>query len=222
MILGATAIRPSSGDNLSTVFVNFQVLSADSGEQHTALAEEARQKVGASNDFTLLLKAASILLQARNVTLDFDPVPLAVQYLQRAAALSPPPDQMDAVRFLLNEVNDRSRQRRIRQLPNEDRYKAAMALGDRDRFELFWDLAVSQYYHADSFGSAHEDYLREWNQVEQYALELASVSKKFRKDPDYGNAVFNANIMLAYAESKKGDTQRTLDYLREALKAQTA
>jgi hypothetical protein len=222
MILGITAVRPASIDNPGLPVLEFQALSANTADQHTAVAESARRQMDAAKDFTLLLNVGRILLQVPNITVDFDREPLAVRYLQSAEALSTSSDQKNQVRFWLNEANDRGRQRRIRQLPKEGRYEAAMALRDRDRFELFWDLALSQYSHAGSFGPGNPDYLRVWDQTAQYAVELASVSKKFRNDPDYGNAVFNANMMLAYVESKKGHVDGTLDYIHEALKAPTA
>jgi hypothetical protein len=171
----------------------------------------------------LLFNVGRILVGVRNISLDFDPVPLGERYLKRSEALSSSSDQTAQARVELNRLNTRNRLARIQALPKEGRYEAVMALKDRDRFELLWDLALFNYGFGNSFDANHRDEaLDEWHKAAMYAAALASVAEGFRSDPEYGNAIFNANMMLAYVESKNGNTQGTLRYIHEALKAPTA
>jgi hypothetical protein len=218
MILGATAIVPSPDDSSFGL-----ILSVNSADQHGAVAAEARKKMDASKDFMLLLTTGRILLRVQNLPIDFDNAALGVQYLQRAEPLAPSPDKTEFVRIELNRISAMNRQARTRQLPKEGRFEAAMALPDRDRFELLWDLAVFSYGFGNSFDADHRaEALKQFEQAARYAGALASVAKKFRNDPEYGNTVFNANMMLAFVASRKGNAQATLDYVHEALKAPAA
>ena len=147
---------------------------------------------------------AEILVGIQNVPVDFDQVALGVRYLERAEPLSPSPDRTRQLPGNLNRIYAMTRQARIRRLPKDGRYQAAMALGDRDRFELLWDLATFSYGLGNSFDADHRtEALAQWEQAARYAEGLAVVAKKYKSDPEYGNAVFNANMMLAFVESQE-------------------
>lgn len=218
MILGATAINAADND-----FAGLLPISTNPADQRGPLAEEARRKLDETKDFTLLFNVGRILLGVRNIPLDFDPVPLGERYLKRSEALASSSDQTARIRVELSRLHTRNRQARIQALPKERRYEAALALNDRDRFELLWDLALFNYGYGNSFDADHRgEALDEWHKAAMYAAALVSVAEKFRKDPEYGNAIFNANMMLAYVESRNGNTRGTLRYVHEALKAPTA
>src|SRR6266496_4365816 len=212
MILGATALRPPIDEYAG----NFVVLSVSAAEARSSDADEARRKLASSRDDALLTYVGQILMMPGSLDSGFDSMALAGQYLERAAALNPKSEAKRGIEGL----RIRDRQARIRELPKEGRYEAATLMSDRDKFELFWELAKHSYYYGDSFDAAHrEEARREWERSRKYAADLAEVAPRFRSDPEYGAAIFNANAMLGFVAVEKGDTVSALRYLREAMNA---
>jgi len=210
MILGATAVRPPMNEHAG----NFVILSVSAAEARSPDAAEARRKLASSRDDALLTYVAQILMMRGSLDSGFDSMALAREYLERAASLNP---KFEAKRYL-EGLKVGPRQARIRELPKEGRYEAASSLPDRDKFELFWELAKHSYYYGLSF-EHREDARREWEKARKYAADLAQVAPRFRGDPEYGAAIFNANTMLGFVAVEKGDTANALRYLREAMKA---
>ena len=113
-----------------------------------------------------------------------------------------------------------SRQR-LHTLPTgDDRYPAVAALPKRDRFDLLWELANDRYVYGGSFDVSQRDFaLREWEKSRKYAEDLVRLAPEFSSDPQYGAALLNGNLMLAFVATEHGETRSALKYLREATEA---
>jgi beta-lactamase regulating signal transducer with metallopeptidase domain len=209
-ILGATCIQPA----FNSIGGGFVPLALSAAEAHSPYADGVRRTLAASKDAELLTAVARIIgRQFPNLTVDFDVTALEKTYLERAAALDP---NSDAVTELAR-LQTSDRQLRLLQLPKENRVEAALKLPDRDRFELLGLLASNSYAYGNSFPAAQRDEARrEWEKARKYAAGLSETAAKFRKDPEYGNAIFRANTVLAFVASQNGDTEGAEKYLRDA------
>jgi hypothetical protein len=214
-ILGATSITPP----FNGYWGNLIVLGASAEKAHSAQAEEVRKTLAASNDAEVLLTVARIIgrpIVMKGIKPDYNAVALGKSYLERAAVLNP---DSEAV-IELARIRNSAHERRLTELPKENRVEAALKLSDRDRFELLGYLAKNSYAYGNAFpATQRDDALREWEKARKYAAGLLETAGKFRKDPDYGNAVFEGNTMLSFIASQHGDTNGALQYLRDATKS---
>jgi hypothetical protein len=212
-ILGATSIVPP----FNGYWGNLLVLGVSAEKAQSAQADNVRKTLAASNDADLLLIVGRIIGRPwKDLKFDFDAVALGKTYLERAAALDPNSDAVTELARIRIAVQER----RLTELPKENRVEAALKLSDRKRFELLGDLAKYSYSYGNAFpATQRDDALREWEKARKYASGLLETAAKFRKDPDYGNAVFEGNTMLSFIASQHGDTNGALQYLRDATKS---
>jgi beta-lactamase regulating signal transducer with metallopeptidase domain len=213
-ILGVTAVRAHVYD----AYGSFYPLANSAAEAHSPYANATRKTLETETNDELLTEVARLLGvgRRRDLNLDFDPAALGKHYLERAAALNPGSPAVDD----LARMAQGDRQARIRKLPVAGRYEAAMTLPDRDRFELFWDLARYPYYYGNSFDADHSsDALQQWEEAGKYAAGLLEAASKFSNDSAYGTANFNGNVMMGFVAAENHDNASALQFLREASKA---
>ena len=214
-ILGATCIQSGWNGNWG----NLLILGTSSEKAHSAEVDDLRKTLAASNDAELLLTVARFIRRpSKEINVDFDRMALGKTYLERAAALDP---NSDAV-IELDRDRIADRQRRLTDLPKDNRVEAALKLSDRGRFELLGELAKNSYSYGNAFpATQRDDALREWEKARKYAAALLESAAKFRNDRDYGNAIFNGNTVLAFIATQHGNTNGALQYLRDATKSST-
>ncbi|HEY2384584.1 MAG TPA: hypothetical protein VGK48_25690 [Terriglobia bacterium] len=215
-LVGATAAIPVS----TGYSYNIAVQGNDTALTNDVFANEIRRKLDASRDDELLQDVGADLLQGRDLSKDFDYKALGRHYLTRAATLNPGSNARRILANAFSEDQTRIRQERIRQLPKDNRYEAAAALPDKDRFDLFWLLALNAANYGNSFDSLHPaEAKQEWLKAEKYATDLIAVAPKFRREPAYPLAIFNANMLLAQIAARTNDIDRAVQYLRAAAQA---
>ncbi len=200
-----------------------------------------RRKLEQSKDVQLLLFTADYLvsMQNRQHGPDYDPIEFGKTLIRRALEFQP---DSTWARQLLNNAAD---QELMARLPEavwhgdfESRRQAIQALPDGDRFRELALLAIAegdQATHAERAIRAlppgeqgrHADVVRNdaanaptnWQHAGQYAQEALDLAPKARNHPDYGTAVFDANMVLGMAAIKSGDTKAAAAYLLKAADA---
>jgi len=125
---------PRHPGTLNDFVGNVLVLAFTPSEAHSAYADEVPQEAGHIHGGRTAEFDSPIPDPSRGSEVDFDAVALGKRYLVRAAQINPNSE----AQAQLASVSSGDRQLRVRQLPKENRYEAASALPDRDRFELFW------------------------------------------------------------------------------------
>lgn len=215
-LVGATAALPGVAGFSYTIVIQ----GHDREQEFGGFANEVRRKLDTSRDDELLQDVGSELVQSRDPSADFDYKVLGRRYLTRAVALNPASDARGILANAASDEQTRVRQERIRQLPKDNRYEAAAALPDRDRFDLFWLLALDAFNYGNSYDSLHPaEAKQQWLKAQKYATDLIALAPKFRRDPAYPLAIFNANVLLAQIAARTNDIDRSVQYLRAAAKA---
>jgi hypothetical protein len=216
------------GSNSSTPLNVVRTVSME--DAHGAYAQEIRKKLAESQDAELLAAAGDYLEWARGLYLshkiDFDPIPLAKSYLERALQLDP---QATWARMHLIglRAGDRIIRMRgsLRNAPKESQYQTIAALPEAERFEFLPELAIDEY-----MGSENAEYSRH-DQAEakadreragKYARDLLQLSPKFQGDANYGVAVYMGNIVLGTLALRDGDKKAAVGYLLAASHAPAA
>src|SRR6185295_11827020 len=103
--------------------------------------------------------------------------------------------------------------------PSEAQYKTASALPEADRFQFLPTLAERAYIrgegleHSVGLAAAKED----WELARKYARDALRVAAAFVRDPNYGNAVYKANMTLGMVAMRvDGDVRAATKYLLAA------
>jgi len=155
--------------------------------------------------------------------------PLGRSYLEQALKLDPQSMQAHSV-SVRSRVLDRNLQMRqaLRDVPGELTYEAVSTLPERDRFSFLTQLAETAYLDGERIDYSRHDATgavvarAAWNLARKYAEDELSLASKFRKDPDYGTAIFKANIVLGAVALRQGDKKNAVRYMLEASRAPTS
>jgi len=223
------------------------VRSVSLGDAHGAYANEVRRKLGESQDAELLSRVGDSLVtwgmqQYRAHHLDFDPMPLGKSYLERALQLDP--QSIPAHQGMLRaRVMERVEQRSQLLIPTPPGGLLPGARGGlvavRPRppevkmeispsAEQFISLAraAENMYNLGE----HDEYYRhdppaakaDWERAAQYARESLQMAPKFRANPDYGTAIFKANMTLGMVAMRNGKQKDAVRYMLDASRAPTS
>jgi hypothetical protein len=200
------------------------VRSVSLADAHGEFAAAVRRKLAESNDARMLTSAGlELTLRGHDLylrhTIDFDPLPLGKQYLERALTLEPQ---------LLRAHEGMVYARRAengpgwRALPEAEQYHAIAQLPENQRFLALSQLAESQYHRADTLeyrkhnAAAAKPY---WDDVRKYAQESLDFAKKFPSDADYGTAFYNDHMLLGLAAMHDGNRKLAIQDMLTAAEA---
>jgi hypothetical protein len=211
----------------------------------TPYARDVRERVAQSTDPVLLRDAGRMLAITFQ---DEERQQLGLQLLRRALELDPQlsdvrmvlADMEDRDRLLQRGERIRNRAaslagadiaaklaakkpltREEQMRVHEARPQAIAEEPEAERFVLLASSANGEYMAAESFGwnkdTAAAD--RAYARSKQYGLDALALAQKFRDDPDYGKAFYDANVALAVNALREGDGVAAVRYMREAVKA---
>ena len=210
----------------------------DADEAQTAFAVEARRKLDATSDPTLLANAAFALNRWARPSSDADA--LARQYLERAAAQDP---QSARARTMLADVQYSERQKGIR-----DRLRAAgapaafddfsdtsagavAALPIEDRLFYLPGAAESAYmraeyldYTAGGKPAAERAQMRQraaqgFARAKQYATDALALAQTNQQAAQSNDLIYRAETVLGVLALKDGDRDRAVEHMRAAAAA---
>jgi hypothetical protein len=198
-----------------------QLPSADTA----AFLAESQDKLKQSRDTTLLLSAAGPLLMAAPA---FDPR-FAAKFAAGKAAVERAL-QLDSkstwARQMMNKVRDQellgTLPRAVWQGTLDQRHLAIEELPQGDRFRELSILALSAVdEEVRNGGRKYDDPAAKasWQQAAQYAREALDLAPLARSHPDYGTALFRANMVLGMAALSTGDHKAAAAYLLKAADA---
>ena len=193
-------------------------------EPHGPYADSIRKKLAESKDDIILTSAALDLLRTpRRWGSSDEPGAMARPWLERALLLNPGllEAQMELVDIRYRERLGRA-YRRLGNVAPISQYQAVAALPDNERFELLGNFAVSTYREGE--GAAQYDNLKHIvrsarQRSKRYAEDLLNLAPRFREHPDYGAAIYKANMVLASLAFRDGDRQAAVRYMQKAAKA---
>lgn len=193
----------------------------------TPYAEDLRKRLDRSTDAGLLSATGFTLVRGQQPGSAASV--LGHKYIDRAAALDPASVNSDDLARLdsIQAVVQLNRQMAatIGRDVSETQYEKAATLPADQRARVMPELAERAYwsgsnradYNHDSAG-AHRD----WELARTYAKDALAVEENFRNDPDYGNRVYKANIILAMlAVRADGNDKEARQYLRAAAPIKT-
>ena len=203
------------------------ILTVVAAEPHSPYADSIRRKLAESRDEVLLTSAALDLLGGtpRIVRSSNEPRELATTWLERVVSLNP--NAIDA-RKQLAGLRRFTRlapgYERLKGVPPIQQYQVVAALPETERFAMLGNLAVSAHRESESAAS-YDDFTmgniaksaRE--RAKKYAEDLLDLAPKFRNHPDYGAAIFKANMVLASLEFRDGDLEASIRHMRKAAQA---
>jgi hypothetical protein len=173
-------------------------------EAHGAYARSVRKKLAASNDPRLLMYTAEMLMgwglhfvYQKETPLDFDPLALAKSYNDRALALQP--DSLVAL-MTKQRLEDMAARPRLR-------HTAPDQMSQSDRLKRL----RSEIEHAMPGEKMDE--------AESNARELLALAEQNTSEPEYGNAIFFANLTLGDVALRRGDKREAARRLLAASEA---
>jgi tetratricopeptide (TPR) repeat protein len=204
------------------------VRSVSLADAHGAYAKEIRRKLTLSTDVTLLVTTAESLGQwgrtlFENHSIDFDPVALARTYLEKALQLDP--QSILAHQVAMNvRFLDRGGQLAI--IPQgsslEAQYRVLAALPEAQRYLRMSLLAEAAYTGAEQVDASRHNPAAakaEFETARTCAQEALQLAPKFRNDPDYGTAIYNANMVLGLLAMRAGNRKAAVQFMLDASKA---
>ncbi|MGH9849762.1 MAG: M56 family metallopeptidase [Blastocatellia bacterium] len=170
-------------------------------EAHGAYARSVRRKLAASNDPQILAQIAQSLFfrglqtDCNNRSLfDFDVRALAGSYADRALSLQPDFPGALSLKLMMNSFKTGER---IRNTPPDK-------LSKSDRMWLLLN-------HMENASVE-----KNLDETESKARELLALAAQSTNDPEYGNAIFFANLTLGDAALRRGDKHAAARYLLAA------
>lgn len=172
-------------------------------EAHGPYAQIVRSKLAGSNDPRLLAQTAQWLLRGRiqmygrESEVDFDVLALADSYLDRALSIDPDNVAAHSIRVTVEGF----------QLSERMRATAPERWGASDRLRFHRQQLEEAGWRGRTADAAAQ------------ARDLLSAAVQSPNDPDYGNAVFFANMALCNAALHQGDKRAASRYLLAALEA---
>lgn len=171
---------------------------------HSPYAQSVRARLAASTDADLLGSTADALLIrsinfifSKENPLDFDPISLAESYLDRAQMIEP---RNAGIRDLKASLNHLKISLYLRRTPQEH-----WTPSDR----MKWLLSEIH----------NELFKKENSQAETRARELLALAAQQRQDPEYGTAIYEANLALGDMALRRGEKREAVQYLLAAAAA---
>jgi hypothetical protein len=135
------------------------------------------------------------------------------------------PDSIQG-RALLFHLQNRQRYARVneiqRTIPAASQYEAVSAMPDADRFRVLPVLAENAYMAGEGAEYYKHDRAAAdaaWDRARKYSQDALALAEKFRDDPDYGTAIYKANMTLSALAMRDGDKKRSVAYLLAAAAA---
>jgi hypothetical protein len=180
------------------------VRSVSMKEAHGAYARSVRIKLADSNDPQTLMQTAQWLMgwglhflfpcDKQNKPLDFDVIALARSYNDRALSLQP---DFPAALSLKRRLEPFATSERLRNTPPEQLSQSdQMRLLRGQMEEAFWDGKMDE--------------------AESKARELLSMAARNTNDPEYGDAIFFANLSIGHIMLRRGARRQAAGYLLAA------
>jgi BlaR1 peptidase M56 len=183
------------------------VRSVSMKEAHGTYARSVRIKLANSNDPQTLMQTAQWLMgwglsfifpcDRQDKPLDFDVLALARSYNDRALSIQPDFPEAFSLKLRLEEYANAERLRNTRpeQLSQAD--QVTLLRGQMEK--AFWDGKMDE--------------------AESKARELLALAARNTNDPEYGNAVFFANLSLGHVMLRRGEKRQSAGYLLAASNA---
>jgi uncharacterized protein (TIGR03435 family) len=236
MLLRARALDPQGpwtarlGQFYKTVFRgaiapsgrnNGRMVSAP--EPRSAYAMAIREKLGASTDETLLTATGWFLGGLRDQPfMALDTETWGEACLTRALEINP--RAVLAHSALLDVRRQRDNHEPLWRVAPASRDAYVAAMTERQRFEQLPDLARDAYGMVTEFDRLNDQNLRGRlelgrDQARRYAEDALKLAPKFRDDPNYGIAIYTANMTLSALALHDRDRKASLAYLERASQA---
>jgi len=192
--------------------------SVSLADAHGAYANEIRRKLDDSKDADLLSAVGESLVIRGSE-------PLGKTYLERALLLDPQSIRAHQGMFYARMQEGRMMPSRLWRLPPEAQYEALAKLPAAERFVPLARTAENSWLHGENF-----DYYRydtatakaDWERAAQYAREVLQLAPKFRANPDYGTAIYKANMTLGMVAMRNGKQKDAVRYMLDASRAPTS
>jgi len=204
------------------------VRSVSLADAHGPYATEIRRKLALSTDVTLLAEAAEslgVLGRAlyENHSIDFDPVALARTYLDRALQLEPQSILAHQIALSIRFLDRGGELPGIPKSSSPDaQYQALEAFPAAQRYLRMSLLAAAAFTNAEETEAKQHDAVRAKAAREtarKCAQESLQLAAKFPNDPDYGTALYNANMVLGLLAMRTGDRKAAAQFMLDASKA---
>jgi len=184
------------------------------GDPNAPYARDLQAKLAASNDPQLLAETAQWMVRRTLPLGGFDAHATASSYVDRALSIDPDNRAAHLVHLWIDE------QRTFQQMraTDQEHWPAADHLRFLRRQVEYaqWAGQTDQATPRD-LRVKYEELRIEGN--EETARELLAAAARNPKDPDYGNAVFFANMALCNASLHRGDKRAAARYLLAASEA---
>jgi uncharacterized protein (TIGR03435 family) len=194
--------------------------TVSAGEPRPSFVMALREKLAKSTDEEVLTATGWFLSgSGKGPWMDVDPVAWAQSCLTRALQINPRAIVAHTALLQLREQM-RNDEPLWRVAPaSRDVYVATLA--ERQRFEELPRLARSAYRMVTEFDTLNDQNLRGRlelgrDQARRYAEDALKLAPKFRDDPDYGTAIYTANMTLSALALHDGDRKASVLYLQRA------
>jgi hypothetical protein len=186
-----------------------------------------RKKLGESTDDELLAAAGWFLARAPrrfDVPFGTDPDPWAEACLKRALQLNPQAVLAHTELLAIAARQEWSRGEALWKPAPADQYRAVSALPEAERFARLPRLARDAYASLDDFARWNDPNLKERvalaeHQARQYAEDALALAPRHRQHPQYGTAIYAANITLGSLALRAGDRAAAVRFLLKASEA---
>lgn len=201
--------------------------SVSLADVHGAYATGIRKKLGSTDPTTLAMTAEGLGMWGRtlyeNHSIDFDPVALARMYLDQALKVDP--QSVLAHQVALN-IRFLDRGGQIASVPKgsspEAQYQALESLPEPQRFFKLSLLSEGAYISGEQMQAAKRDSSEVAALMEtarKCAQEALVLAPKFPKDPDYGTAVYDGNMVLGLLAARASNRKAAVEFMVNASKA---
>jgi hypothetical protein len=198
------------------------------GAARAAAGLAIRRTLGESRDHELLTAAGWFL--ARGVRgpsqfREFDPDDWAEWCYRRALRVQPAAIVAHTELLEIRSRQSWSRGEPLWSEPPGHAYESVAALPEAERFELLPDLARTACQRLESIARWDDDPLiRDRMELSQrdatrYAEDALALAPRYRDHPQYGTAIYLANMTLGTLALRDGDTKKAVLFLRNASRA---
>ena len=205
----------------SAVAARNRIMSLSAGEPRSGHGEAVRKKLGESTDDVLLTAAGWFLARAPGrfrTAFDPDPALWAESCFKRALQINP---QAVLAHTSLLQLRQRARGESLWQVPPASQYESVSALPEAERFEQLPALARSSYATIEDLARWNDPNLRDRVELarqnaKRFAEDALKLAPKYRAHPQYGTAIYTANMTLGALALRDGDRKRAVEFLRTA------
>jgi hypothetical protein len=194
------------------------------GEPRSWYGQVVRRNLGESIDDVLLTAAGWFLADADGMRwrLDVDPRFWAEWCFKRALQINP--DGVLAHTALLNAVSQQRNRETLWAPPPASLDARVASLPEAERFQQLPGLARNAYHTLEGISRWDDPNLHDRrelarNQATRYAEETLKLAPTFRADPNYGTAMYTANMTLSALALRDGDKKKAVEHLRRASQA---